>query len=83
MPPDRFKNGHVFDEADFINLSERSGTPANDAKKVLKLEDDGYLSSQWLKFLRQLSTFENIDGSTTPVAVGINTSVYWICSLGQ
>lgn len=36
------------DASDFINESERDGTPANDAGRVPKLEDDGYLSPAWL-----------------------------------
>lgn len=58
----------TFKAENVINLSERDATPSNDAGKLVQLEDDGYLSKQWLRFVQQLTTFDVMDGSTTPKA---------------
>lgn len=46
MAIDQGENGNA---SDFINESERNGTPANDDGRVAKLESDGYLSRSFLR----------------------------------
>lgn len=67
---DPFDNVNPVRETYFINNSERdTGTPANDAGKVAQLESDGKIHRDFLPFSRRFSTFEAMNGSTTPQAV--------------
>lgn len=66
-----FVNGETISEDDYINESEADATPANDAGKAVKLESDGKMSDFFLntQFRELLSTYETIDGATTPKPV--------------
>jgi hypothetical protein len=68
--------GETVDSADFINSATKNPTPALNADKVPKLESDGKLSTDFLPIEALnsliLPVAENMDGSTTPVAVCLN-----------
>ena len=62
---------------DFINESEIP-SPQSDAEgKVVKLESDGKISNDFIRYeelnLKEYPIVENMDGSTTPLAVFINS----------
>lgn len=55
--------------ADFINKAAANATPANDAGRVAKLESDGRQDAWFLKNTLSLTSYEAINGTTTPRAV--------------
>lgn len=55
--------------SDFINESEKNGTPSNDAGRVPKFESDGKIHPFFSKNGVNLDCGETINGATTPVPV--------------
>jgi hypothetical protein len=61
--------GQTGEASDFINQSEKDGTPANDAGRVPKLESDGRLSGFFTRNGAIVNCGETLSGATTPVPV--------------
>ena len=61
--------GNQIVQGDFITESQRNATKANDTGRVPKLESDGHLNALFLKFTKALTTYQPINGATTPQAV--------------
>ncbi|MBA4307001.1 MAG: hypothetical protein C0429_09730 [Sphingopyxis sp.] len=68
-----FNETDVVRKTYFKQIAERSVDPTDDAGHVPQLETDGYLSKEWVRFVEQMTTFDIMNGTSTPVAVAIST----------
>lgn len=62
-------NGQALDASQFIYKSQRQAVKADDHGRIPKLEDDGFLTSEFVKNVVSLPLLESLDGTTTPKAV--------------
>lgn len=58
----------------FIDETERSVDPADDAGFVPQLGLDGFISTDFIRYARRHSLYAALDGSTTPKAVKVNSA---------
>lgn len=68
-----FDNVNPVRETYFKQIAERSIDPADDAGHLPQLEEDGYLSTEWLRYIKRYFLYSALDGTTTPKAVRVNS----------